>query len=176
MQVSRDKWFLFGGILMILLGLVMLISPARFIEVFWILIGIAVILEGFITLFSVLPEIESPEVRKTLKIRGILAVAVGLVSVFLPLFVAGAAWAIMLYILGIEMLISAGLEFLVIRDMKAMDLPVREYVIEAILLIALALVLFLFPFQIGTLFVRLVGVLIILGGGVGLYRWKTYGA
>lgn len=175
MQVSRDKWFLFGGILMILLGLVMLISPARFIEVFWILIGIAVILEGFITLFSVLPEIESPEVRKTLKIRGILAVAVGLVSVFLPLFVAGAAWAIMLYILGIEMLISAGLEFLVIRDMKAMDLPVREYVIEAVLLIVLALVLFLFPFQIGTLFVRLVGVLIILGGGVGLYRWKTYG-
>lgn len=175
MQVSRDKWFLFGGILMILLGLVMLISPARFIEVFWILIGIAVILEGFITLFSVLPEIESPEVRKTLKIRGILAVAVGLVSVFLPLFVAGTAWAIMLYILGIEMLVSAGLEFLVIRDLKTLDLPVREYVIEAVLLIVLALVLFLFPFQIGTLFVRLVGVLIILGGGVGLYRWKTYG-
>lgn len=176
MQVSKDKIFLFSGILMILLGAVMLISPTTFTELFSIVIGIAVILEGFITLFAVVPEFEDEVLRRNLKIRGILGILVGLLAVFLPLFMAGTVWIIMLYILGAEMLVSAWLEFLVVRKLRETGVPVRDFVIEIVLLVVLALLLFIFPFQIGLLFIRIVGIVVIIGGGVGLYRWKTYAA
>ncbi len=175
MRISRDKWLLFGGLLLILLGLVMLIAPSRFIGFFWVLIGIAVILEAFITLFSVRPEIADPRARKMLLIRSILGIAVGLVAVFLPLFIAGTVWTVMLYILGIEMIVSAVMEFFVVRDLRALGLPVRDYVIEALLLIALAVILFIFPLQIGIVFIRIAGVAVVIAGGIGIYRWKTFG-
>ncbi len=175
MCVSKESTLLFGGIVMLLIGLAMLISPTRFIEIFWILIGIAVILEGFVTLFSVRPEIADPRLRKMLLMRSVLGIAVGLVAVFLPLFIAGAVWTVMLYLLGIEMIASAAMEFLVIRDLRAIGLPIRGYVLESLLLIALALVLFIFPFKIGSLFVRLAGVAVIIAGIVALYRWNAYG-
>ena len=175
MQISRDKWLLFGGILMILLGLAMLVSPVRFIEIFWVLIGLAVILEGFVTLFSVRTEISDLRIRRLLLIRGILGIAVGLVAVFLPLFVGGVVLAVMLYVLAIEMIASAVMEFFVIRDLRALGLPVRDYVVEVILLVALAILLFVFPFQIAALFVRTIGAAIVVVGCVALYRWKIYG-
>ena len=175
MQISRDKWLLFGGILMILLGLAMLVSPVRFIEIFWVLIGLAVILEGFVTLFSVRTEISDLRIRRLLLIRGILGIAVGLVAVFLPLFVGGVVLAVMLYVLAIEMIASAVMEFFVIRDLRALGLPVRDYVVEVILLVALAILLFVFPFQIAALFVRIIGAAIVVAGCVALYRWKIYG-
>ena len=82
----------------------------------------------------------------------------------------------MLYILGAEMLVSAWLEFLVVRKLRETGVPVRDFVIEIVLLVVLALLLFIFPFQIGLLFIRIVGIVVIIGGGVGLYRWKTYAA
>lgn len=175
MRISRDKWLLLGGVLMILLGLVMIVAPSPFIEVFWVLIGIAVILEGFITLFSVRPEIADPRARRLLLIRSLLGIAVGLIAVFLPLLAAGVSWTIMLYILAAEMILSAAMEFFIVRDLHALGLPVRDYIIEAILLIALAVVLIMFPLQIGKLFIRIAGVAVIIAGGVGLYRWKTFG-
>ena len=172
MWVSRDKWLLFGGLLLILLGLAMLISPVRFIEIFWILIGIAVVLEGFVTLFSVRPVVASPSARKMLLIRGILGIAVGLVAVFLPLFIAGLVWTVMLSILAVEMVVSAVMEFLVIRDMRALGLSVRDYIIEAILLIAFAIILFIFPYKVGEIFIRVAGGAVIIAGCVSLFRWK----
>ena len=176
MRVSRDKWLLFGGILMILLGLVMLIAPGRFIGVFWVIIGIAVVLEGFVTLFAVLPEVVDPRARLMLLVRGILGVAVGLLSVFLPLMVASVSWTAMLCILATEMVVSAVMEFFVIRDMRALGLPVHDNVIEAILLIALAVILFMFPLQIGIIIVRIAGAAVVIGGCVGLWHWKTFAA
>ncbi len=174
MNISKDKIFLFGGILLILLGLVMLISPEKFTEIFSIVIGLSVILEGFVTLFAIRPEFEEKNIRQELLIRGISGIIIGLLAVFLPMFIAGTVWVIMLYILGIEMLVSAWLEFMVVRKMKEMDLPVRDYIVEIILLVALAVLLFIFPFKLGLLFIRIVGLIVIIGGGVGLYRWKTY--
>lgn len=175
MRVSTDKWLLLGGILMILLGLVMLIAPDSFIGVFWVIIGIAVILEGFVTLFSVRPEIADPRIRRKLLVRGVLGIAVGLVAVFLPMLAAGVSWTAMLYILAIEMIASAAMEFFVARDLRALGLPARYSIIEALLLLALAVILLMFPLQIGIIFVRIAGVAVIIAGGVGLYRWKTFG-
>ena len=175
MRMSRDKWLLFGGLLMILLGLVMLIAPDRFIGVFWVVIGIAVVIEGFATLFSVRTEIADPRVRRMLLIRGILGIAIGLVAVFLPLLVAGVSWTIMLYILAIEMIASAAMQFFVVRDLRALGLPSRDYIIEAILLIALAVILFMFPLQIGIIFMRIAGIAVVIAGCVGLWRWKKLG-
>lgn len=175
MRISKDKWILFGSILMILLALVMLIAPERFIGVFWVLVGIAVVLEGFVTLFSVRPEVADPRIRRVLLLRALLAIVVGLVAVFLPMLVAGVSWTVMLYVLAIEMIASAVMEFLVARNLRALGLPAREYVIEAILLIALAVILFMFPLQIGIVFIRIAGVVVIIAGGVGLWRWKTFG-
>ena len=175
MQISRDKRFLFGGLLMILLGLAMLISPMRFIEVFWILIGIAVILEGFVTLFAVRTEVADPQARLMLLIRGILGIAVGLLSVFLPLLTARVSWTVMLCILAIEMIASAVMQILVARDLHVLGLPARDYIMEAILLVVFAVILFIFPLQIGIVFVRIAAVAVIIGGCAGLWRWKTVG-
>ena len=175
MRVSSDKWLLFGGLLMILLGLVMLIAPVRFIGVFWVIIGIAVILEGFVTLFSVRPEVADPRVRRMLLIRGILGIVVGLIAVFLPLLAASVSWTVMLYMLAIEMIVSAVMQFFVAHDLRALSLPARAYIIEAILLIALAVILFMFPLQIGKIFIRIAGAAVIIAGCVGLYRWKKFG-
>lgn len=173
MHLSRDKWLLFGGLLLILFGLIMLASPVRFMEFFGVIVGIAVVLEGFVTLFFVRREIEALRVQNTLLLRGILGIAVGLVAIFLPLFATGVVWAIMLYLLAIEMIVSAIMEFVVVRELRALNLPVRECVAEGILLIALAIVLFIFPFQIATLFVRIVGAAVVIAGCIGIYRWKA---
>ena len=175
MRMSRDKWLLFGGLLMIILGLVMLIAPTPFIQVFWVVIGIAVVLEGFVTLFSVRTEVADPRVRGMLLIRSLLGIVVGLVAVFLPMLVAKVSWTVMLYILAIEMIVSAVMEFFVAHDLRALDLPARDYIIEAILLIVLAVILFMFPKEIGMIVVRIAGVAVIIGGCVGLYRWKKFG-
>ena len=175
MRMSRDKWLLFGGLLMIILGLVMLIAPEPFIQVFRVVIGIAVVLEGFVTLFSVRTEVADPRVRGMLLIRSLLGIVVGLVAVFLPMLVAKVSWTVMLYILAIEMIVSAVMEFFVAHDLCALDLPARDYIIEAILLIVLAVILFMFPKEIGMIVVRIAGVAVIIGGCVGLYRWKKFG-
>ena len=173
--MSRDKWLLFGGLLMIILGLVMLIAPEPFIQVFWVVIGIVVVLEGFVTLFSVRTEVADPRVRGMLLIRSLLGIVVGLVAVFLPMLVAKVSWTVMLYILAIEMIVSAVMQFFVAHDLRALSLPARDYIIEAILLIALAVILFMFPLQIGKIFIRIAGAAVIIAGCVGLYRWKKFG-
>lgn len=162
------------GILFIVLGLMMAFVPEGFIKASVIVIGVAAIVNGILNLLSVRNLIADESFKKAFTIRALLGIAVGVAAVFLPLILAGTLWVIMAYILAIELIISAGIEVYGTMKLRATGMSVNLYIGEAVVSIVLALLLFAMPAKIGTILVRIAGIVIILGGIASIiWDWRT---
>ncbi|AEE17573.1 DUF308 domain-containing protein [Treponema brennaborense] len=169
------KTYIGLGILTIVIGLLMLLSPNSWIAVMVIILGSAAILNGVFNLFYLRSIIDDPYYRNAIIIRGILSIIVGLLAIILPLAIAGFVWTVMTYTLAVYLLVSAGIEIYAALKMKAAGIPVKPYYSEIVVSVILAIVLFIIsPSTLGTTLIRICGVLLILTGiGVIFWEWKN---
>lgn len=159
------------GFLSLIAGLLMLFSPEAWTKVVVMLLGIAAIVNGLFNLLYVRRVYDDAYFRRSIVIRGLLSVVVGLVAVILPLALAAAVWTVMVYVLAAYLLVSALLELFATIRLRSSGVDTRPYYGEIVGSIILAVVLFVIPAQVGVLLVRIFGGLLVLSG-VGLFVWQ----
>ena len=156
--------YLVAGIIFAITGLIMLFAPHGFIGAVVISLGVAAFVSGLYTLTRFRTELDDPVFRRTLTIRAILGMAVGILAIVLPLILAGTVWVVVAYILAAHLIVSAVLEIYAVTLMKESGLDTTGYLYEAIASIGIALILIIFPGSTGIFLVRIAGVLVILAG------------
>ncbi len=164
------------GFLSIVAGLLMLFSPEAWTKVVVILLGIGAIINGFFNLFYVRQVFDDSFFRRSIIIRGLLSLVVGLVAVILPLALATAVWTAMVYVLAAYLLVSALLELYASIRLRSSGVDTKPYYGEIIGSIVLAVILFIIPAQVGIVLVRICGALLVLSGlGVIFWQWRNRG-
>ena len=159
------RWYLFSGILAALLGLLVIIFPSFWIKLVVVIIGLAAIGYGIYSLKFTKVLSDDSGYRRTILIKSIISIIAGAMAVLFPLAIGGAAWTAMIWVLIIYLLISAAAGFYAAALLKDSGVERKRYIIENLLLLAVAVLLILIsPRSLGNAIIRLVGIVVLAGG------------
>lgn len=159
------RWYLFSGILVALLGLLVIIFPAFWIKLVVVIIGLAAIGYGIYSLKFTKVISDDESYRKTILIKSIVSIVAGAMAVLFPLAIGGAAWSAMIWVLIFYLLLSGAAGFYAAALLKDSGVERKRYIIENLLLLAVAVVLILIsPRSLGNAIIRLIGIIVLVGG------------
>ena len=159
------RWYLFSGILAALLGLLVIIFPSFWIKLVVVIIGLAAIGYGIYCLKFTKALSEDIYYRRTILIKSIVSIIAGVMAVLFPLAIGGAAWTAMIWVLIIYLLASAAIGFYAAALLKDSGVERKRYIIENLLLLAVAVVLILIsPRALGNAIIRLIGIVVMVAG------------
>ena len=168
------RWYLFSGIMAAVLGLLVIIFPSFWIKLVVVIIGLAAIAYGIYCLKFTKAISDDISYRRTIIIKSIVSIIAGLMAVLFPLAIGGAAWTAMIWVLIIYLLISAAFGFYAAALIKDSGVERKRYIIENLLLLAIAVVLILIsPRALGNAIIRLIGI-VVLVGGLGLILFDVF--
>ena len=168
------RWYLFSGILAALLGILVIIFPAFWIKLVVIIIGLAAIAYGIYSLKFTKVISEDIYYRRTILIKSIVSIIAGLMAVLFPLAIGGAAWTAMIWMLIIYLLASGAIGFYAAALLKDAGVERKRYIIENLLLLAIAVVLILIsPRALGNAIIRLIGIVVLIAG-LGLILFDVF--
>jgi uncharacterized membrane protein HdeD (DUF308 family) len=159
------RWYLFSGILAALLGLLVIIFPAFWIKLVVVIIGLTAIAYGIYSIKFTKVISEDIYYRKTILIKSIVSIIAGLMAVLFPLAIGGAAWTAMIWVLIIYLIASAAIGFYAAALLKDTGVERKRYIIENLLLLAVAVLLILIsPRALGNAIIRLIGIVVLVAG------------
>ena len=159
------RWYLFSGILAALLGLLVIIFPSFWIKLVVVIIGLAAIAYGIYCLKFTKALSDDIYYRRTILIKSIVSIIAGVMAVLFPLAIGGAAWTAMIWVLIIYLLSSAAIGFYAAALLKDSGVERKRYIIENLLLLAVAVVLILIsPRALGNAIIRLIGIVVLVAG------------
>lgn len=159
------RWYLFSGILAALLGLLVIIFPSFWIKLVVVIIGLAAIAYGIYSLKFTKALSDDIYYRRTILIKSIVSIIAGVMAVLFPLAIGGAAWTAMIWVLIIYLLASAAIGFYAAALLKDSGVERKRYIIENLLLLAVAVVLILIsPRALGNAIIRLIGIVVLVAG------------
>lgn len=161
------RWYLFYGIMAALLGLLVIIFPTFWIRLVVVIIGLAAIAYGIYCLKFTKEIFDDYYYKKTILIKSIISIIAGVMSVLFPLAIGGAAWTAMIWVLIIYLLMSAAIGFYAAALLKDSGVERKRYIIENLLLLAIAVILILIsPRSLGNAIIRLLGIITLASGVV----------
>lgn len=165
------RWFLYEGILLAVLGLLLIIFPTFWVKLVVILLGIGSIGYGIYSLKYTKSLYKDTHYERSILIKSILSIAIGFLVVVFPLFFAKAAWTVMMWILIIYLIVTAVLGFYAASLLKDTGIERKRYFIENIILLVIAIALILLsPEALGKVIIRIVGIAsMVLGLGLVIY-------
>ena len=159
------RWFLYEGILLAVLGLLLIIFPTFWVKLVVILLGIGSIGYGIYSLKYTKSLYKNTHYERSILIKSIISIAIGFLVVVFPLFFAKAAWTVMMWILIIYLIATAVLGFYAASLLKDTGIERKRYFIEN----TIALIL-LSPAALGKVIIRIVGIAsMVLGLGLVIY-------
>ena len=159
------RWYLFSGILAALLGLLVIIFPSFWIKLVVVIIGLAAIAYGIYCLKFTKALSDDIYYRRTILIKSIVSIIAGVLAVLFPLALGGAAWTAMIWVLIIYLLASAAIGFYAAALLKDSGVERKRYIIENLLLLAVAVILILIsPRALGNAIIRLIGIVVLVAG------------
>ena len=159
------RWYLFSGILAALLGLLVIIFPSFWIKLVVVIIGLAAIGYGVYCLKFTKALSDDIYYKRTILIKSIVRIISGVMSVLFPLAIGGAAWTAMIWVLIIYLLASAAIGFYAAALLKDSGVERKRYIIENLLLLAVAVILILIsPRALGNAIIRLIGIVVLIAG------------
>lgn len=160
----KTKNIVLGAILAVV-GLLMLVAPGACIKAVVVLVGLAAIVVASYNLLKVYKTIENAELKKLLLIKSIVTLVIGLISVICPFVLVKtvtAIWKIISIVLGVYLVLYAGISVYSAAKMKKDFAEDSSRLIkEAVTCVVIAILLFIIPIKsFAESFVRIVG----LGG------------
>ena len=163
--VFMKRAYLFSGILAALLGLLVIIFPSFWIKLVVVIIGLTAIAYGIYSIKFTKVISEDIYYRKTILIKSIVSIIAGLMAVLFPLAIGGAAWTAMIWVLIIYLIASAAIGFYAAALLKDTGVERKRYIIENLLLLAVAVLLILIsPRALGNAIIRLIGIVVLVAG------------
>jgi uncharacterized membrane protein HdeD (DUF308 family) len=160
------------GVLLAALGVFMMFQSESFAQVLVAVIGIVLVLSGIYSIGSTRAYAWSKRGRSVYLVKSILSIVVGLLAVTLPLAVATVSWSVLIYLLAAQLAISALISLFNGIVLRNGEISVSPIFVEAFSSLVLALLLFLFPRQIGSMILKIVG-FIVFAIGLGLVVWAS---
>lgn len=136
------KWNIWSGSLLTVLGLLVIIFPKFWSRVIVISLGIGAIVYGIYNLKITKALSNNSNYNKTILIRGIASIVIGVVVIVCPFFME-SLWKVMVWVLIIYLIISSCLGFYSAALLKDTGIDRKKYVFENIGLLVLAIVLIL---------------------------------
>ncbi|MCK9169963.1 MAG: DUF308 domain-containing protein [Treponema sp.] len=162
------------GILLAVVGLLMIVAPDKCIKAAVVILGLEAIANGIFSLIKIRQLISDKDFQSAVLIRGIISIIIGLLAVILPLRFAAAMWTVMLYVLAAYLLLAALLELYAVAKLRNTGIERKQYVVEAIVSIICAVILFIIPQQAGMVIIRILGVVVLLVSLIYvLYEWRN---
>ena len=162
------------GILMMVAGLFLIIKPEQCVKAFIIVLGVEAVINGIFNLVTMRSLATDESFRLAILIRGVVSIAIGVLSIFLPLVFAGVMWIIMMYVFALYLLSASVLELFAVAKIRDTGINRKQFIMEAIVSIIIAVILFIIPAQIGATVLRILGVLTLVSGAAYLFVvWKN---
>ena len=159
------RWYLFSGILAAILGLLVIIFPQFWIRLVVVIIGLAAIAYGIYCIKFTKAVFDDSYYKRTILIKSIVSIIAGVMAVLFPLAIGGAAWTAMIWVLIIYLLVSAAIGFYAAALLKDSGVERKRFIIENLLLLAVAVVLILIsPRALGNAIIRLIGIIVMVAG------------
>ena len=166
------KWNMYYGIIMALVGLLVIIFPAFWVKVVVILLGLAAVAYGIYGLKYNKSIFENTMYERTILIKSIASIMIGVMAILFPLAIGNAAWTAMIWVLIIYLILAAIMGFYAAALLKESGIERKRYFIENLSLLAVAVILILIsPKALGTAILRIIGVAaMIAGAGIILFE------
>jgi len=156
---------MFIGIFAVIMGAFIFFQTENFAMFLVIALGIYAVLNGVFTLYTGLRIPLRQAAKLTTIIRGGVSLAIGICAIFLPMIFLKITWITMLYIIGFQLIVSGVLGIMSAIEMKRFGMPIAVRMAEAVVSIALALLIIFMPEQIGETLLKVLGVFVV-GYGV----------
>ncbi len=154
--MKNFNWVFFAG--MALLGLLVLVFPKFWINLVVFVIGLGSIAYGIYNLVYTRRIFQDSMYENTILIKSIFSIVVGIISVFLPLFVADIMIRSMIYVLIVYLLLAAIIGFYSVTLLKNTEIDRKQYILENLCLVFVAVLLILVsPEKLGIFIVRVIG-------------------
>ena len=158
------RYYLYEGILAAIAGLLLIIFPEFWIRFIVTVLGLSAIAYGVYNLKYEKALFADKTYERTILIRSIVSIVIGVMVTIFPLTLAKAAWNAMRIILIIYLILSATAGFYAAALLKNTDIDRKRYFIENLILVGLAVVLIFLSDNLGVVIMRLVGVIGMIGG------------
>ncbi|MDA3835927.1 MAG: DUF308 domain-containing protein [Spirochaetales bacterium] len=152
------------GICTMIIGAFIFFQTKDFTMFLSIAIGIYAVVNGVIVFSSAVKTKFSQQVKTAMLIRGSVSFGVGLLALFLPLVFVKISWTFVLYILGLQLLASAGLQVYLAVELKKLDMPVLPRGVEAGVSLVMAFLIFTMPNEIGMTIIKVAGFIVFAYG------------
>jgi uncharacterized membrane protein HdeD (DUF308 family) len=171
LRTAYQPWWLsvLRGAVVLLFGLFAVIRPVQTIIFVTSILGVFFLIDGIFIIFMSITNRKHDIRWKATLVRGIIAVIIGAVVVFVPAFTAAVVGVFFMYILGALALFHGVMEL--IKAFRAKQEIKNEWavILSGIFFILLSALLFFAPLQFGTLLIRIIGILSIAAGGGMLF-------
>jgi uncharacterized membrane protein HdeD (DUF308 family) len=156
------KWMqkLFLGICTMVIGAFIIFQTKGFTMFLAIAIGIYAVVNGIMTVSAAYKAKLSDQMKRALFVRGAASCLIGLLALLLPVLFVKITWTFVLYLLGIQLLVSAILQIYLSVEMRRLSLPIAASVVEVVVSVVLAFLVFTMPQEIGMTIVRVAGFIV----------------
>lgn len=159
----KTKNIILGAILAII-GIIMIAIPDACIKAVVVLVGLAAVAFSIYNLLVIYKQSEDPVFKKTLLVKSICTFVIGLVSVICPFALVktvATIWKIISIVLAVYLILYAGVSVYSSAKLRAAyPEESKKLLFEALIFVAIAILLIIIPKSFGRDLVRVVG----LGG------------
>lgn len=161
------KWNLWSGSLLAVLGLLVIIFPSFWVKVVVILLGIGAVAYGIYNLKITKSLSDGDYYHRTILIRGIVSIIIGVIAILFPLTLGKTMWTVMVWVLIVYLIVSSALGFYAAALLKDTGINRKKYILENVGLLAIAIVLILIsPKNLGEAIIRIVGIVATVIGAI----------
>lgn len=161
---------LFGSLLMIL-GIYLMFQQESFIRIFISLLGLYLAGSALFTLFSLRRYNLGKRSKIATLIKALLSLLLGVTAVIVPLSAANTSWTVLLYVIAAELVFSSVILFLDALLLRKSEVVISGLLSEGVFSLVVAILLFVFPQQIGSMLLKLFGV-VLIATGLGMVLWS----
>lgn len=160
------------GSLLVVLGIYLMFQQESFVRIFISILGLFLVGSGVASLFALRTYTLGRRTKMATLIQALISIVLGLVAVIVPLSAANVSWTLLLYLIAIELIFSAIISFIDALLLRKSELPVSALLSEGVFSLVVAILLFVFPQQIGSMLLKLFGV-VLIAMGLGMVLWSV---
>jgi len=162
-----------GSLIVVFIGLLLVKYSLNFMQIIVLIGGVFAVIHGLNGLFSsdklsFLEGETKTKVNKGLKIEGLISVVLGLFAIIFNLAFAKGVWVVSAYTIGIYLVFGAIVKLRMVFAFRKYEYNSKGGLIEALVNLFFAILLFIAPQKIGESFMKFVGWIIVVFGVVGL--------
>lgn len=163
---KSTRWitYLLIAILILIAGVFVLIRQDLFKQIFVISLGVAVVIVSVVSLIMLGRYAFTPFYYRSTLMKGVLGLIVGVLAIVMPLSTAETIWTIILYILAAQLVLGALISFVDVIALRKLGYKSSYHIWEGVISLVIAVVLFIFPQELATMLVTIVGLIIIVIG------------